>query len=530
MQLRINNLSKSFGSKILFEQTGFVLQANDKVTIIGQNGSGKTTLIRCIQGEEDYEGTIETKEKISVMEQEKEFEKQHDTFQKYLDEKFNKVEKQKQEYEVLLGDEMLYEDEERFTKICNEYERLCRQVYHKIEKDKLTNLLQELDFPLEKLEQTIDTLSGGQKTKLRLAEALAKDANMVILDEPTNHLDLKARTYLETYLKQTSKTIIVVSHDRYFLKQIVTKVIEIENKVFQVYNMNYNDYIDKKNKHLIVLKKEHEATTKKKQKLLQSVKQKREWAHQNGNVKLKRLADRLQRDADNLKVTVDVKALRQIYAITFDCEKETGKSVYTLKQATKAYGQKIIFQNADIEIEKRQKIAIIGDNGCGKTTLLKILANLTQLTEGTKEEGHNVKAGYFDQELTNLKTSQKLLDFFLTTFTTMTDHQIAKLALNFGFTNDKFKTRVKTLSGGEKARINLIRLMQEKHNVLLLDEPTNNLDVELMEVLEKALTKYPGTVVFVSHDRQFIDKVATHIIKIENAKVTMSSGNYTANF
>lgn len=530
MQIRINNLSKSFGNKILFENTSCTIQPEEKIAIIGQNGTGKTTLIKCIQGEEEYQGTIEVKENISIMEQEKKFNEKHKTFQEYLDEKFDYVEQKKQQLETKLGDQNIYEDEKKFTRICNEYELLCKQIQHKIHKEKLMQILKQLEFPEEKLKENINTLSGGQKTKLRLAEVLATNSKIIILDEPTNHLDLKTRNYLENYLQETNKTILVISHDRYFLKKIVTKVIEIENKQLQVYNTNYNNYIQQRNQRWIALEKEHHATQKKKQKLLQSAKQKREWAHLQGNIKLKQLADRLQRNANNLKTTIDVATLKQHFEIKFNQEKQTGNIIYTLKKATKNYHNKQILQNINLEIQKKQRIAIIGDNGTGKTTLLKILASIELLTTGTKENGFNLEIGYFDQELTNVKTNQKLLDFFLENFPNKSDQQIAKLAISLGFENSKFKTKIKLLSGGEKARLNLIRLTAKNHNVLLLDEPTNNLDLELTQMLEKALQQFPGTVIFVSHDRQFIDNVATHLIEITKKQTKMNNGNYSANF
>ncbi len=532
MILRINNLSKQFGSKILFKDGELILHEGDKCALIGQNGTGKSTLINCIAGEEEFEGIIELNKnlKVSIMLQERQFEKSERTFLEYLKEKYEFIEKRKKQYELEIGNPKTYEDMTKLGKIMQEYELLCTRVVERIEESKIKKILGELKFEMEEYNKRIIDLSGGQRTKLRLAECLCKDTNLLILDEPTNHLDFETLRWLEDELTKTKATLLIVSHDRYFISKIINKVVEIENNKFQVYVGNYEHYVDERLKHLAALEHKFQVVTKEKKRLLDSAKEKREWASIQRSKKLRILADRIERRAEELPEVYNPKEFIQIFKIDFEESIIQSNDVFTLKNVKKSFNDFTIFENVNFEVHKGEKIAIIGKNGSGKSTLIKILGGFINPDSGEIKSSYNVKVGYFDQELKNINLNQKVIDFFANSFANMQIHELISLAIQSGFPKDKLKNKLNTLSGGEKARLNLVRLMTEKSNVLLLDEPTNNLDIELIEALEKALIKYKGTIILISHDRYFLDKMATNLLIINNKEIKHCLGNYSSNF
>jgi ATP-binding cassette, subfamily F, member 3 len=527
MILNIKNLKKTFGIKKLFKSCNLSIHKDDKIALIGQNGTGKSTLIKCIAGEEDFDGTIATNNtRISVMEQEREFEKSDGTFTQYLQEKHEKVEKLKTKYEEMMGDPEIYEDHKKFERIDNEFRVLLASQTEKIEELNIRKILEYLKFEMEDYDKKIKNLSGGQRTKLRLAECLAKNVDFYIFDEPTNHIDFETLRWLENYLQKNIATFMVVSHDRYFLKKLVNRVIEIENLDIKDYNCTYAKYIARREDHLLDTEHEFKTVTREKNRLLASAKIKRKWASIHGSKQLKNFANILERRAEELPEVFNPKEFIKDFKLNFKPGINTGKKIFAVKDLKKSFGDLLLFDNVKFTVNRQDKVAIIGGNGTGKTTLLKILAELIKSDKGEIEEGVNLKVGYFDQEFDDLNMKQRVIEFLTNNFAHMTDHAIISTAIQFGFPRDKLRDRMNTLSGGEKARINLVRLMEQNCNVLLLDEPTNNLDLELRTMLENALKKYKGTVIFVSHDRYFINKVATKTLIIENKEIEEHSGDY----
>jgi len=524
-------LSKKFGTKTLFEDGELIIHKGEKVALVGQNGTGKSVLIKCISGEEDFEGTININKdiKISIMEQEKEFEKINQTFSEYLEEKQNSIDKIKQKYEEKLQDPSLYEDFQSLDKLLKSYESISRRIIEKVEITKIKSILNQLNFEMDSYNQEIVNLSGGQRTKLRLAECLSKEADMIILDEPTNHLDLKALEWLQEKLIKLNKTVLIVSHDRYLLKNLVNKVIEIENRKFQVYKSDYEEFLIEKEKHVESLEHKFYSVNKEKKRLTDSIKKKREWMLKSGNkLKAKKaMITRLERSIEDLPEVVNPNEFIKRFNLDFGISNRSGNLVFVLDDLKKSFNNVTLFNNLSLNINKGDKIAIIGENGSGKSTLLKILNGLMNFDEGVLTKGSNLNVGYFDQEFKNMDLNQKLINFFWSNFPNLNENTLISQAIKSGFSRDKLKNKIKTLSGGEKARLNFIRLMLEKHNVLLLDEPTNNLDVELVEVLEKSLRNYKGTIVFVSHDRYFIDKVSSKILIIKDKGIIEHEGNYS---
>ncbi len=528
--INIRNLTKKFAKDPLFEDLNLIIHEGEKIALVGQNGTGKSTLVRCISGLEDYEGTIDVENmKICLMEQERYFEGLNETFEEYLEKKEQAIMDFQSAVKAKLEDPKTYESEERNTQVMEEYEKAMRQA-ESIEMEKIKVLLKSLNFEMKDYEKKISTLSGGQKTKLRIAECLAKKADIYILDEPTNNLDLETLAWLEKEVQKRSSTFLIISHDRYFLKNTVEKVIEIEDKKLQIYMKNYEGYLTDRAHHFTLLEDQHKKLERKRKKLLDSAKEKREWAKKKGSKTMRILAERLERDAAKIpEITSPVDFIRK-FEMGFEIQKDTRKVIFDFTDLKKSFGAHKLFEDINLEINDGERIAIVGKNGSGKSTFLKILCGLEEKTAGEIHKGPSVEIGYFDQEFKDLDNNQTIGDFFQDLFPSLHESHLKALMEKFGIDKERSKGRIKDLSGGEKARINLVRLMVLKKNVLLLDEPTNNIDIELMEALENALKDYPGTIVFVSHDRQFIDNIATRIFKLENQRMTSHKGNFTDNF
>lgn len=525
--ISINDLTKCFGRENLFENISITINSNNKIALVGKNGAGKTTFLKCLVGQEDFKGRIISNEiKISLMEQEKSFDYLNKTFKDYIKDKKEKLEAKKIKLETELGNQEIYEDENKFNSLIDNYNLLLADTSFKIENKKLIEILDKLGIDKEILNQKIHELSGGQKIKLRLAECLAKKADLYLLDEPTNHLDFKTLGWLENYIQKNIKSLIVISHDKYFLNKIANKVWEIEDKKIKEYNCDYEKYAENKIKHLEILKKKYMDSTKRKEKLLESAKEKYRWAAVSCSRKLRIVAERLERDAENIEIGPNPDEFITEIKISFISKRLHNCDLFRIVNLIKKFDTKVLFEDVNQEIEQGEKIVIIGGNGAGKTTFLKMLIGNEKITSGAIEKRNNLKIGYFDQELKGLDQEQTVMKF-LKDETGKDEPRLTPILLKFGFTKDYFNQKIKKLSGGEKGRLNLLRITSQNNEILLLDEPTNNLDIYLKDSLEKAIKEFPGTVIFITHDRDFIDGVATRVLEIEDKKIKSYSGNYS---
>jgi len=525
--ISINNLTKSFGRENLFEEISINIHPNNRIALVGKNGAGKTTLLKCLVGQEDFQGRIISDEiKISLMEQEKNFDNLDKTFNDYIKDKKEKLENKRIELETELGNPEIYEDEDKFNHVIDSYNLLLADTSLQFEIKKIIEILDKLGIDKDVLNQKISELSGGQKIKLRLVECLAKKADLYLLDEPTNHLDLETLEWMEDYIEKNIKSLLVISHDKYFLNKVVDKVWEIEDQKIKQYSCDYEDYEENKIKHLSILKKQYKDSKKKKEKLLESAKEKRRWADISRSSKLRAIADRLERDANKIEVGTNPDDFITEIKISFTNKKLHNCELFRITDLLKEFGSQILFQNVDMEIDQGEKIAIIGGNGTGKTTFLKMLIGNEGTSNGTIKKRLNLEVGYFDQELEGIDQEQTLMNHLK--IETEKKEPFLKSALSrFNFKKDTYDQKIKQLSGGEKGRLNLLRITTEHNEVLLLDEPTNNLDIYLRDSLEKAIKQFPGTVIFVSHDRDFIDKVATRVLEIDNKMIKSFTGNYS---
>ncbi|HIG51858.1 TPA: ABC-F family ATP-binding cassette domain-containing protein [Candidatus Pacearchaeota archaeon] len=531
--IKIQNLSMIYGKEPLFEDVNLIIKKGEKIALIGQNGTGKTTFIKCISGEVDFEGKVEIlgTMRISMMEQEKNFSKTNSNFSEYLEEKRELYKEKVAQIESKLSEPSLYENQQELDRVIQQHETILGGSKEKIEEVKLKKILREVETDMASYTNKIKNLSGGQKTKLRIAECLAKEADLYILDEPTNHLDIETTQWLEQWVSKSNATFILVSHDRQFLKNTVNKFLEIENKKMVCYNGNYETYLKSRNAHIEKLRKDYREVNKKRKQLLESAAEKRRWAVSGSrDSRHRKMAERMERQAAELPEVFDPDKFTQEFRIDFESALRAGSTIFDAHNINKSFGDKIIFQKCTFEVERGEKIGVVGLNGTGKSTLIKLLYQMEASDSGTIKIGNNARIGYFDQELADIDTNQTVEEFLIAEFGDLAEHKMVGLAIRYGINRESFPNKLKTLSGGEKSRINLVRLMVRKYNVLLFDEPTNNLDIELIRSLEKALQDYRGTIVFISHDRYFIDKVAEKIISIENNKIKVLKGNYSENF
>lgn len=524
--IQLKNISVTFGRQELFSEASLTIHKGEKLAIVGQNGSGKTTLLKCITGEVEFGGRVEIEGKLSVLEQESQFDMTQESFNDYLISKKKAIQDKISLIEESLGDPSLADDEDKFQKKMSEHARLTSLLEAEVESKRLHHILEKLNLDPALLDLPIGKLSGGEKTKFRLAECLAREADFYAFDEPTNHLDISSIKILEDLLSEIT-SYIVISHDRFFLRRVANKVIEIENKKWNVYHENFGNFLIEKERRHDLLRRDYEVVEKKRQKLLASAKEKRRWASISRNKRHIIMAERLEREAASLPIVDHPERFKSLFTVNFPEGSRAGSEVLTLEEMSFGFDNKQILNNVNVEVMRGEKWAIIGDNGSGKSTLLKLIAGYIKPTSGTSKLGHNIKFGYFDQQLSNLDFEKSIFENLQLTFPGLNKQDLFGMAARFGLETKALDKRLGVLSGGERARFNLLRLTMEDYNVLFLDEPTNNIDVELVESLEDALIEFPGTIIFVSHDRYFIDKIAKRLMVIENNTVKTMAGNYS---
>lgn len=515
MILSVSNASKSFGSQEVFENVTFTINEKDKIALVGRNGCGKTTLIKCLMGELNLDsGTIsKTRTSTIGMLSQVVFENEAATIQEIMDEVFAPIyqlQAQLEAAQLALSydtSEKAYATLERLT---NEFENLGGYTIH----SEMMNVLTQFGFTEADLNRSINTFSGGQKTRIGFAKLLLSKPDLLFLDEPTNHLDLPTIQWLEGYLKKYDKALVLVSHDRMFLDRIVDQVYEIEYGQLTCYKGNYTSFVEQKKKNFELQSKRYAIQQKEIQRLEALIEKFRYKATKAAFAQSKiKYLDRLDRIEDPRKS--DDKQFKA----EFSCARQGGKTVVEIDQLTVGYDQPLFKWSTNIL--KGQRIALIGPNGCGKSTFLKTLIGKLEPLSGSFLLGHQIDIGYFDQANAQLSSNKTVLDELWDDYPMMSQTEIRTVLGRFLFSADDVFKSVSSCSGGEKVRLALAKLMLEKGNFLILDEPTNHLDIVGKETLEECLMNYPGTILFVSHDRYFIEKIATTIASIENGSVTL---------
>ena len=526
MILNATNISKSFGSNEIIKDATFLVNEHEKVAIVGVNGAGKTTLLKILTGEESADSgsiTLAKDAKLGYLHQINNV----DSALSIIDELYTVIEpilnmekrmsQMQEDMKHLTGSELeeLYSS---YTALTHSYELMDGYAA----KSRVVGILKGLGFEEADFDRKINTLSGGQKTRVFLAKLLLEEPDIILLDEPTNHLDLRSIEWLESYLLNYKGAVIIVSHDRYFLDKIVSKVIDIENGNVQMYLGNYTDFSNKKQMLLDAKMKEY-------------LNQQQEIKHQEAVItKLKQFnreksikrAESRQKQLEKIERVEAPQTYSENMRLSLDISKESGKDVLTVHNLSKSFDQKKLFWDINFEIKRGERVAIIGDNGTGKTTLLKIINGLLNPDTGEVIYGSNVSVAYYDQEHQVLHMDKTLFDELSDTYPEMTNTQIRNILAAFLFTGEDVYKKIADLSGGERGRVSLVKLMLSKANFLLLDEPTNHLDIVSKDVLENALNNFPGTVCYVSHDRYFINKTATRILDLTENRLLNYIGNY----
>lgn len=528
MILSCHELSKSFHEETLFSKCSFHIEDNEKAAIIGINGCGKTTLLRMILGLEKVdEGTVTfAKDKtIGYLAQHlDDMGPEHSIYDELLTTKAHII---KMEEDLRALEQALHttQDEEQLRSIMERYENLSHAFSLEngyAYQSEITGVLNGLGFSKEEYSQQISTLSGGQKTRVALGKILLQKPDILFLDEPTNHLDMDSIRFLENYLSNYRGAVVLISHDRYFMDRICTKIIEIDHKKVTVFSGSYSEYSAKKK---LLLAGAMNAYLNQQQKIKhqEEVITKLKSFNREKSVKRARSREKMLSKIEVLEKPADENAQMHFKLVP---SRISGNDVLHMENIRKTYQSKTLFSDLEMDIKRGEHVAIIGRNGTGKTTLLKIINNLVTPECGKITLGSNVEIGYYDQEHHVLHMEKTIFEEISDDFPDLTGTQIRNTLAAFLFTGDDVFKKIDSLSGGERGRVSLAKLMLSSSNFLILDEPTNHLDIQSKEILEQALNHYEGTVLYVSHDRFFINQTAHRILDLEDKKLVSYLGNY----
>lgn len=526
MILQCSHISKSFATDVVLDDVSFHINDNEKAAIVGVNGSGKSTLLKMIIGKESYDsGDIIIKKDATVgyLAQNQEFESGESIIE----------EMQTAKPEVKILERKMHELSEKMNNTSgDELDSLIRQydnARHRFEQlngysyeSEINGVLKGLGFEDNDFSKPISKLSGGQKTRVALAKMLLQAPDLIILDEPTNHLDMNSIHWLEGYLAGYKGAVLIVAHDRYFLDKIVTKVVELRQTHSTVFSGNYSDYSVKRQALLDTLMKQYmnqQAEIKHQEEVITKLRS------FNREKSIKRAESR-QKMLDKIdRIEKPIEENTQMHLL-FTPKIQSGNDVLTVKNLSKSFGSHSLFSDIAFEVKRGEKVAIIGDNGTGKTTILKMINKMLAPDTGSITLGTNVQIAYYDQEHQVLHMEKTLFEEIQDTYPTMTNTQIRNMLAAFLFTDDDVFKKIKNLSGGERGRVSLAKLMLSDANFLILDEPTNHLDIDSKEILENAVNNFEGTVLYVSHDRFFINKTATRILDLTQHQIVNYVGNY----
>ncbi|MFJ8243585.1 ABC-F family ATP-binding cassette domain-containing protein [Bacillus tropicus] len=526
--LQVNALSKLYGAETILANIKLEVQTKDRIALVGRNGAGKSTLLKIIAGELSHDGGEIIKPKdvsIGYLAQNTGLETSLTIWDEMLTvfTHLQQMESKLRRLEQEMGKEENFSNEATYERLLTDYDQLQLdykdQGGYQYEAD-IRSILSGLGFPVETHQTTISTLSGGQKTRLALGKLLLTKPDLLILDEPTNHLDIETLTWLEQYLQGYPGAILIVSHDRYFLDKLVTQVYEISNKESRRFVGNYSKYLDLKSAL-------YEQEMKRYEKQQDEIAKLEDFVQKNiARASTTKRAQSRRKQLDRMELLTRPLGDSKSASFHFDIEKQSGNDVLQVKDATIGYDKDPIIEHVTMRLTRGDSVALVGPNGIGKSTLLKSIVNKLPLLHGDVSFGSNVSVGYYDQEQANLTSSKRVLNELWDEYPLQPEKEIRTILGNFLFTGDDVLKPVSSLSGGQKARLALAKLMMQKSNLLILDEPTNHLDLNSKEILENALIDYPGTLLFVSHDRYFINRVTTTVVELSTEGAQEYLGDY----
>lgn len=520
-----NDISVSFGGETLFHDVNFRLEENGRAGLVGVNGCGKTTLMHVINGRQEAEtGGISKAAgiKLGCMEQYVIRDDNITLYDEVLEIFRPLIDAENELADIAVAIDTGDHSEQTLSRQLQLQERFEREgglTY----KSMTCSALAGLGFSEDDFNKPISVMSGGQKSKAQLAKLLLSGSNILLLDEPTNHLDITACEWLEKFLTEYKGAYIVISHDRYFLDKVTDTTFEMENRTLREYKGNYTRYLELKAEAREAQQRVYDRTVKEINRIEGIVEQQKRWGQEHNFI----TAASKQKQADRLKETLEKpEDLPEAIKFTFRAKEGGANDVLIAKGLSKSFDGTAVFTNAELDIKKNTTTFILGENGCGKTTLLKILTGEYQADSGEYKFGNNIQFGYYDQAQTDLDPSKTVIDEVWDRYTGMTQTQVRSALAQFLFKGDDVFKNVGKLSGGEKARVSLLKLMLSKANMLLLDEPTNHLDIHSREALENALASYGGTLLIVSHDRYLINKLADRIVWLGKTGTVNIDGNY----
>ncbi|MBM7705082.1 ABC-F family ATP-binding cassette domain-containing protein [Metabacillus iocasae] len=527
--LQLNGVTKYYGAEPILQNIKLEVQTKDRIALVGRNGAGKSTLLKIISGEISYDHGEIIKPKdvtIDYMGQDTVLESNLSIWDEMLTvfQPLKEMENDLRELERKMGDPTYFTNQTQYDKLLKEYDelqiRFKDQGGYQYEAD-IRSILHGFRFSDFDYATLISTLSGGQKTRLALAKLLLTKPDLLILDEPTNHLDIETLSWLEQYLQGYSGAIVIVSHDRYFLDEVVNQVYEVSQKTTTKYVGNYSHYLEEK-------AERYERELKQFEKQQDEIAKLNDFIQRNiARASTTKRAQSRRKQLDRMDVMTRPNGDEKSASFSFEIERQSGNEVIKIEDVAIAYEpNKPIVQHVDIRITRGDSIALVGPNGIGKSTLLKALTNKIPLLKGDISLGSNVTIGYYDQEQANLTSNKTVLQELWDDYPSKPEKEIRTTLGNFLFSGDDVLKAVSTLSGGEKARVALAKLMLQQANFLVLDEPTNHLDLDSKQVLENALIDYPGTILFVSHDRYFINRLASKIVELNKLGTAEFLGDY----
>lgn len=526
MLLACQNISKAYGTNQILSDVSFHIEAREKIAIVGINGCGKTTLLKVIMGEEAADNgqvVISKEAAVGYLSQHQDISFDNTVYDEMLETKkyiidmeakLRSLELDMKEYE---GDR-LEQIMNTYNKVQSEYDRLNGYAY----KSEITGVLKGLGFSEADYNRHISTLSGGQKMRIALGRLLLTKPDIIILDEPTNHLDMLSTAWLETFLSAYDGSVIIVSHDRYFIDKIATKIVEIDNTKATIYHGNYSYYAKKRAEVRASLMKAYlnqQQEIKHQEEVITKLKQ----FNREKSIKRAESREKMLAKIDVLEKPVETASEMRL---TLTPSVESGNDVLTIRELSKSFGSHNLFSSVDIDIKRGERISLIGGNGTGKTTILKIINRVVPKDTGTVTLGSRVRIGYYDQEHQVLSLHKTIFEEISDAYPDMNNTKIRNVLAAFLFTGEDVFKKIGDLSGGERGRVSLAKLMLSPANFLILDEPTNHLDIQSKEILEEALKSYTGTVLVVSHDRYFINSVSTRIIELKDKRLYSFIGDY----
>lgn len=526
MLISVNSISKSFADEILFDSVSFSVEEGDKIGFVGANGAGKSTLIKILMGEMEADGGEIFKNrftKIGYLEQYACADSERSMYDELMEEFSEQKECEERIAEINLDLEGSRKGDidliEKLTRLNERFAEIGGFTY----KSRIRSALMGLGFSEDEFKKKVSSLSGGQKTRVALAKILLSDCNLLFLDEPTNHLDTDSILFLEDFIKSSKAAFIIISHDRYFLDRVTGRTFSLEDKKFHAMNLPYSGFHAQREIEKLTEKRNYDNTMREIERLESVIEQQRRWNREK-NIKT---AESKQKVVDKLRETlIEPESEQKRMLFGFGGVSGGGDNILICENVAKSFGEKQIFKNFNMHIRRGERVFLLGANGCGKTTLLKIAQEKLSPDSGSTTIGANVHIGYYDQIQEGLSPEKRIIDEIWDEFPTLTETEVRNALAAFLFRGEEVERTINKLSGGERARVELTKLALRKVNFLILDEPTNHLDIASREALEEALDGFSGTILAVSHDRYFINRLATRVVHMDENGSQSYEGNY----